>query len=461
MPRISKPTDRLRERVAEETRLSWGDFVSDIIKGKYVLLLGSEVVLQKEYGGGDSHKDILDSIVTDLKADSFLGQDFACSTFTELVRKSKRSDVKRLIVNSLVGEDANYECSTDVVSEELKNLLRTKFFRVVMTTTFDSYIENVMREVWGDDLRVMGIYDEGKCFDFDEKEQSPEEFDVRPTLYYIWGKVNSKGKKFVVTENDAIKVVARWLSDKVPSNFLKNLNSKGIISLGCKFDDWLFRFIWYVLRKDVNYIDSSMKDAVAVSFSSESGQKLNDYLKSKNVHTEPDARAFIRKILSNKDQCIRDLAAYNSRLGGVFISYAHEDMPIVSSIVERLTKEGFDVWFDSSKLECGNNYDARISQAIANCKVFVPILSPQVRSDLLDSNTDRYYISTEWALARQRAMNIDGDSISRFRIMPLAISGYDERADYHKQFPFLDKTVANLMHTPISRFIEELKKSNE
>ena len=54
-----------------------------------------------------------------------------------------------------------------------------------------------------------------------------------------------------------------------PSNFLKNIRPKGVVSLGCKFDDWLFRFFWYILRKDINHIDSTLKDAVAVSFSSE------------------------------------------------------------------------------------------------------------------------------------------------------------------------------------------------
>lgn len=117
---------------------------------------------------------------------------------------------------------------------------------------------------------------------------------------------------------------------------MKNLRPKGVISLGCKFDDWLFRFIWYILRKDINHIDSNLKDAVAVSFSSESGKHLNDYLKSKNVYTEPDARAFIRKILDKKDRCIQNIAAANSQIGGIFVSYAHEDMPIVSGIVDRL-----------------------------------------------------------------------------------------------------------------------------
>ena len=461
MPRITKPTDRLKERVSDETQLSWGDFVSDIIKGKYVLLVGSEIMLQKEYGNGDCQKDILDSVVCDLKADMSLGAEFTCNSFTELVRKTRRTDIKQLIVRNLLGKDRSYDCSIDVISDEIKCLLKTKFFRVVLTTTFDNYLENLLYDIWGRDLRVMSIYDEGKEFDLDGREQSSEEFDVRPTLYYICGRVNQKGKKFVATENDAIEVVARWLSDKAPSNFLKFLNPKGIISIGCNFDDWLFRFIWYVLRKDVNHIDSLLKDAVAISFSSESSKKLSEYLKSKNVHTEPDARAFVRKILDYKDQCIKDIASANMQLGGVFVSYAHEDMPIVSSIVERLKTEGFNVWFDSAKLESGDSYDARISNAIAKCKIFIPILSPQVKSDMVNGRSDRYYMSTEWALAKQRSMNIDEDSTKNIHIMPLAISGYDTRSDYHSLCPFADRTVVNLMQTPISRFIVEMKRNSD
>ena len=197
-----------------------------------------------------------------------------------------------------------------------------------------------------------------------------------------------------------------------------------------------------------------------MSFSSESGKKLNEYLKSKNVYTEPDARSFISSILAYKDQCIKDIASANSRLGGVFISYAHEDMPIVTSIVERLKEEGFDVWFDSAKLDSGDNYDLRIDKAIAKCKVFIPILSPQVKQDLCDGHIDRYYIKTEWALAKQRAHNIDSNS-QKMYIMPLAISGYNEREKYHSLFPFSDQTITNLMNTPISRFVEKMKHNIE
>lgn len=64
MPRITKPTDRLDALINIETPLSWRDFVKDIIKGKYVLLVGSEVILQKEYGNGDSN---LYDTITEIK----------------------------------------------------------------------------------------------------------------------------------------------------------------------------------------------------------------------------------------------------------------------------------------------------------------------------------------------------------------------------------------------------------
>ncbi len=457
MPKIPK-TPKEKASTAANMPFDWNDFVSSIIQGEYVLLLGSEVMLQQEYGDGDVSKDILNTILDDLKDEGLLGREKFFNSFTEFARETGRSDanIRELITKALMGDNPIYACSTDAISTELKNLIRTKFFRIILTTTYDTYLENLMEEVFGrNGFRVMSIYDEGSRLDFDEKEQNSDEFEVKPTLYYICGNVNNKRKKFVATENDAIEVVARWFSSKAPAKFLNSIRKKGIISIGCKFDDWLFRFFWYVLRKNVNNIDSNLKDAVAVSFSTESDIKLNIYLRSKNVYTESDARQFMNRILEYKSSCIKNIANLNTQLGGVFISYAHEDMPLVSGIVKRLKDdEGLNVWFDSSKLESGDSYDKRIANAIASCKVFVPILSPQVRHDLHNGKTDRYYISTEWAMALQRQNNIGSD----IRIMPLAISGYDERASYHSDTPFSEMTVANLMNTPISRFINELKK---
>lgn len=455
MPKITKPRDIVDDKVTANSPLNWGEFVTEIINGNYVLLVGSEHLLDKQFSDGDSSKDILNSVMSNLKEKKLLGNDFSCDSFTELARETGRTDqnIRELITKDLIGENRSYDCSTDAISSELKNLLRTKFFKIVMTTTFDSYLENLMREIWGEQLRVMNIYGEGQTFDFDEKEQSADEFDVRPTLYYVFGKANVNNRPYVATDNDAIKVVARWMSGNSPQNFLKHIQYKGVISVGCKFDDWLFRFFWYVLRKDVNQVDSRQKDAVALSFSTESDKNLNKYLQSNNVYTASDMKQFIRNILDAKDACIKGIAKANMHLGGVFISYAHEDMPIVSNIVQQLNKAGFNVWFDSAKLESGDDYDKRIATAINSCQIFIPILSLQVKKDLMDGQTDRYYISHEWSLAKQLADNIGGN----IKVMPLAINGYEEKDECHKLFAFNDKTVMNLMKQPLSRFINSMK----
>lgn len=451
MSNISKPTDGLVDKSFGRQSLRWENFVQDIIKGKYVLLVGSEVVLDEHYGGGDSMTDILQWIVAGLKSMSLLGENFTCDTFTELARKTGRSDqsIRELITDTLFGSKY-YEKRKDAFNKELRSLLETRFFRIVMTTTYDSQIEKVMREIWGDELKVKGIYEDGEDFDYDDKQQSSEEFILPPTLYYICGRVNEQGRRFVATENDAIEAVARWFSDKAPYNFLSSIKTKGVISLGCKFDDWLFRFVWYILRKDINQIDTSLKDAVAVSFSSESGQKLKGYLASKNVYTEENAHEFIRKILNSKDECIR-IIADKSKDRGVFLSYAHEDMPVVAMIANRLRKEGLNVWFDSSELHSGDAFDKVISNAIAQCRIFMPVLSLQVSKDIIEGNDNRYYIKKEWALARQQL------GIRQLHIMPVAINGYDVDADYHKLFPFQDLIVDNLMHTPMSQLIQKMK----
>ena len=447
---------------SSKTPFNWDDFVSSIIQGEYVLLVGSEVMLKNEFGNGDVTKSILDAVTEELKVDGLLGEEKSFNSFTELARETGRSDIKtrQLIIEAFFGSDTKdpfYVCPTEEISNEIRQLIRSKFFRVVMTTTFDTYLENLMKEVWGENgFRIMNIYGDGLSLDISRDEQNSTEFNMKPTLYYICGKVNTDNKKFVATDNDAIEVIARWFSNNAPKNFLQSIRQKGVISVGCKFDDWLFRFFWYILRQNVNNIDNNnLKDAVAVSFASESDKKLNTYLKSKNVYTESDSRKFITRILEHKEHCLKSISMKYTQLGGIFVSYAHEDMPLVSTIVKRLKKEGFNIWFDATNLSSGDDYDKRIINAITQCKVFIPILSPQVRQDIENGNTNRYYIKNEWSLAMQNA-NIGSDD---FHIMPLGINGYDENYSYHKQTPFSKITVSNILSVSFEKFISDIRKN--
>ena len=45
------------------------------------------------------------------------------------------------------------------VDEILQGLLRTKLFKIVIATTFDSYLEILMRDIWDSRLRVVNVWD--------------------------------------------------------------------------------------------------------------------------------------------------------------------------------------------------------------------------------------------------------------------------------------------------------------
>jgi hypothetical protein len=65
----------------------------------------------------------------------------------------------------------------------------------------------------------------------------------------------------------------------------------------------------------------------------------------------------------------------------VFISYAHEDGPVIDIIRSHLTAAGYDVWVDRELIAGGESWRTRIVEAIESSDVFLLILSPHsVRS---------------------------------------------------------------------------------
>ena len=59
----------------------------------------------------------------------------------------------------------------------------------------------------------------------------------------------------------------------------------------------------------------------------------------------------------------------------IFVSYAHEDRETVTSVYERLKKEGFDPWMDVENLQAGQEWTSEIEKAIQNSDVVIVFLS--------------------------------------------------------------------------------------
>lgn len=150
--KVTKPIDVLNVNPSE---FQWETFISNIVNGKYILVLGSEIMLSRTEIAecdGDSTKLLFNSVKEDLIDNNHIGRDNRAVNFTEL--SYNVPDINRCIRN-MVNEGLEFKIGE--MSPELIALIRTKLFRVVLTTTTDPYIEVLMREVWGDELKVMDI----------------------------------------------------------------------------------------------------------------------------------------------------------------------------------------------------------------------------------------------------------------------------------------------------------------
>ena len=116
---------------------NWDRFISNVIGGKYVLVLGSEIMLSKDQNvdcDGDSTRLILNSVKDYLVENNELGKDISIETFTDLSRVTPNVSAK---IRNEISEGIDWDLTE--VSPELISLIRTRLFRVVLTTTFDPY----------------------------------------------------------------------------------------------------------------------------------------------------------------------------------------------------------------------------------------------------------------------------------------------------------------------------------
>lgn len=435
----------------QEVNFDKDQFVEDIFSNDYLLVVGSEVIMNKDIEPtGDVAQYILKSINLSSQTNYKDFNDLDLQTGYEI-------DVVRNILNS---NEFSYDIED--ISPELQNLLKTKLFRFVLTTTFDSYLETLMSQIWGEELRIVNINDDESMKEV-RKELSKcreESIYLQPTLFYIFGKaVKDESKKYVKTDDDAILIIDKWIKLGEEDPIMRFLRSKRLLTLGCKFDNWYFRFFWYILRRDKgieNGRKNLMPGEAAITFieNDRSEEKLKKYLKRSRVRTHGDARVFMSKLTQSlltaeEKGTIKDKIINYRRLGGIFLSYCSKDIIIASKLFFMLHKK-YNVWFDNASLHGGDNYDHKIEEAITSARIFIPILTPHIARDLEEGRLDNYY-NQEWKMATQFSDKI---------IIPLAVNGYDLRQPYHTQIfeSFIHGSISgiNLMNDGFEKLIISL-----
>lgn len=405
----------------QEVAFSREQFVEDVFNDEYILVVGSEVVMNV---GIEPSGDVKQYILT--AVNSILNSQY--TTLDELARRSgEGTDTIRKLLNST--EDWSYDIND--ISPELKALFETQLFRMVLTTTFDGYVEKLMEHVWGKDgFRVVNIDDKKSLDDWRNTLAACREGQRynEPTLFYIFGKaVNDEAKKFVCSDDDAIQIIEKWIQMPKEDPMMRLIRNRKLLALGCKFDDWYFRFFWYILKREISRLREGQV-AFILNDKEELEEKLESFLKHSKIYCHKDARLFMtditRMLVSTEpDNPVCDIVVRNRRRGGVFLSYCSQDYVLARQLFFILSRQGYRVWFDQANLKGGDNYNREIEDAIAEAKVFVPLLTPHIAEDLSLNRTSNYY-NKEWSMATQ---------LDDKRIIPLAVNGYDLRANYHTE----------------------------
>lgn len=417
--------------------------VQGIFNEDYILVVGNESILDKAKFP-DSLGDVNRYIIEELNKDrrNQIKDYVDESTFEGILRHTPPSDNDP--INTLLTEEFDYEISD--MSPELVDLLKTRLFKFVMTTTVDAYLETLLRDIWGNSLLIVNIEDSASIRDFQQElsrfsRQSQQSWYMRPFLFYVFGKAikgQGRRKNFVETDIDAIKCIEKWMKlGEGKDRIIPFLRQKQFISLGCKYDDWYFRFFWYILTRrfgrdgiegDMNGYDSlaiRLGDAYPDS-------QLRRYLSSVDAYIHSDLWAFMRELTTMltsvaETNPLYQLVIEKRREGGVFISYCSADVLSANELFCRLEKEQrFNVWYDIEKLSGGSDYMYTIPKAICKSKVFLALLSPSIEKDLLEKGEllDTFY-SDEWRWAAQTPDIV---------IIPVAVDGYNLRGKAHSVF---------------------------
>lgn len=401
-------------------------FIKDVLNDKYALVIGNEIILDtKIEPTGDIHQYML------RKVNESSNVQYENYNEIALYMDERINPIRQLVESGeIVFDDKS-------VSPKLMALLETKLFTTILTTTTDGFIEAALRKIFGKELRVVNVYDKETVDGLQDAIKGCRKGKRynQPTLIYMFGKmVEDWSKDYFRTEADAILLIEKWMRMDVESNneMLEFIKSKRLLALGCKYDNWYFRFFWYVLTGTLDgnkKFDGPGEVAFELNSNEQSENKLLSFLNRTNICVLGKADSFINTITEaltdeSDDSLFRQQVIECRRKGGVFVSYCSKDTLAACRLFFQLCEKKYNVWLDNARLYGGDKYEEEISDAIGSAKVFVAVLSPNVADDLKKGDVEHYY-NKEWRMAQQ---------FKDKTIIPLAINGYDLRSSYHCGF---------------------------
>lgn len=401
---------------------AWDKLIDEIVNGNVIPLIGPDILIES----GNIHRKILEALARKFKLNN------TPSSFSELVYDHDFLKQVKDNKDSIYGYMNRLFSRPNVFrpSNILKELLSIKQFPFIMVTSFTPIVEEVMREIWGTELRVLKFNNNPS-----ENDDILSETDLRkPTIYYMFGKVGDSAHRYVLTDTDMLDFCTSWLNegDKRPHKLARIIKDKYLLMLGNNYSDWLFRFIWYSIRRPGNGAGLVVAENIE--------DELSQFLERNHTFMCNNPHDAIQEIKSRLPERIQDIEKKKfdtvERGVDVFISYSRSDSEIAEELYKKLSEQGKKVWFDKNNISIGGNFRNEIKEGIQNARYFIPILSKNVENERKES----HYYRLEWDDASQMAI-----SLGRTFIIPLTESGFsfkkaavDERIQRYNAIEYND-----------------------
>ncbi len=352
----------------------WAQLLKEIDKGNVVLVIGQELLSIEVDGTRMLLKDyILQEIAERLGVRYEEGMDFANFTYEqwkdrwESIESDPYFETFR-IVNELKERNVG-------IPETLSRLLSIEKFDKVITTTFNDFVFEAMKQ--NRSVKVEQL----------EYKKNSQEQDVSlgqgNFVYHMFGKV-SPTADYVLTDDDMLEFMHCWMDEeRRPKHLASMLFSKYLLVVGCNYPYWLFRFFFHSLKYSQTTGSASTLGMLA---DSKLDAKLVDFLSRVNAGVHEDAVNFVNELV-DRWNVYKGRGSYEKKQ--VFISYANENAEVAGLIASCFDRERYRVWFDKDSLKVGDRYDLIIQNTIHDCDAFIPILSRA-------TETRKGYYRKEW-----------------------------------------------------------------
>jgi hypothetical protein len=275
--------------------------------------------------------------------------------------------------------------------EALRLLVEIPDFRLFISTTFDTLLEDAITAIRQRKPAVVAFPPASSNIDYDDALLD----QYGSMVFQVLGRA-SVSSTFAVTEGQMLEQMHDFMAgDGRPKKLIAKLQQSHLLILGVDFPDWLARFLLRLTRAKPLWDSRNFMEFIADRRCCQPGfaQFLERFspLRS-HLYTEGSPSDFVRELHQRWFERHPVTDASSSSLnrnsdkpsvmapGSIFISYASEDVKAAFRIADELANAGLEVWIDR-RLKPGDDFRDVIEGNIRLCSAFVGVISRNTQDD--------------------------------------------------------------------------------